>query len=130
MYDYNRIDKNGYKRLLNIDKGLNVANLNATVEPKQTSRVLKYSPGIAMELLCRCKYFEEHRMLVNTERRQEVIYAADSLSFRVLLCIGGCGTLRFDGESLDIYKGDCIFVPACSSKIKIHGQIQFLDVRG
>jgi hypothetical protein len=28
------------------------------------------------------------------------------------------------------YKGDCIFVPALSEKILIHGQAQFLDVRG
>lgn len=130
LYDYNRTDKNGNKRPLHIDKALSVANLSASVEPNQSLRVLKYSPGMATELLCRCKYFEVHRMLINTERRQEVIYASDRLSFRVLLCIGGCGILRFDDESLDIYKGDCVFVPANSSKIKIHGQIQFLDVRG
>lgn len=130
LYDYNRTDKKGNKRPLHIDKALSVANLRASVEPNQALRVLKYSPGMATELLCRCKYFEVHRMLINTERRQEVFYAADSLSFRVLLCIGGCGILRFDDESLDIFKGDCVFVPASSSKIKIHGQIQFLDVRG
>ncbi|MCC9084860.1 hypothetical protein LOS25_04530 [Enterococcus faecium] len=44
-------------------------------------------------------------MIVNTERRQTVHYRADSISFRVLLCVNGCGTVRFDNESLDIYKG-------------------------
>lgn len=130
LYDYNRTDKNGNKRPLHIDKALSVANLSASVEPHQSLRVLKYIPGMETELLCRCKYFEVHRMLINTERRQEVFYAADTLSFRVLLCISGCGILRFDNESLDIYKGDCVFVPANSSQIKMHGQMQFLDVRG
>ncbi len=69
-------------------------------------------------------------MIVNTERRQTVHYRADSISFRVLLCVNGCGTVRFDNESLDIYKGDCLFVPADSTEISIHGSIQFLDVRG
>ena len=57
-------------------------------------------------------------------------FQADSLSFRVLLCVSGCGTLRFAGEALDVYKGDCIFVPADSARIRLHGQMEFLDIRG
>ena len=130
LYDYDRVDKNGGKRPLHVDKALEVANLHAASEPKQPLRVLKFRPGAASELLCRCRYFEVFRLLVNTERRQTVTYRADSVSFRVLLCIGGCGTLRFGGDSLDICKGDCLFVPADSETIQIHGRIQFLDIRG
>lgn len=130
MYDYDRVDKNGQKRPLHIDKALDVANLERTPEPRQQLRVLRYEPGCARELLCRCKYFEVHRLLINTERRNNVTFKADSLSFRVLLCINGCGTLQFENEILNIYKGDCIFVPADSVDITIHGNIQFLDVRG
>lgn len=130
LYDYDRVDKNGKKRELHLDKALEVANLKGMAEPKQPLRVLKYRAGVAEELLCRCKYFEVFRMIVNTERRQIVHYQADAVSFRVLLCINGCGTIRFEGESIDIYKGDCLFVPANSVKLTIHGSIQFLDVRG
>lgn len=130
LYDYNREDKNGLKRPLHIDKALDVANLEKTPEPRQQLRVLRYDPGCARELLCRCKYFEVHRLLINTERRNTVTFKADSLSFRVLLCINGCGTLQFENEILNVYKGDCIFVPADSAEIYIHGNIQFLDVRG
>ena len=130
LYDYDRVDKNGKKRELHVDKALEVANLKGLSEPKQPLRVLKYRAGVAAELLCRCKHFEVSRMIVNTERRQTVHYRADSISFRVLLCVNGCGTVRFDNESLDIYKGDCLFVPADSTEISIHGSIQFLDVRG
>lgn len=130
LYDYDRVDKNGKKRELHVDKALDVANLSGMSEPKQPLRVLKYRAGVASELLCRCKYFEVYRMIVNTEKRQIVHYRADSVSFRVLLCVNGCGTIRFEGETLDIYKGDCIFVPANSTELTIHGVMQFLDVRG
>lgn len=130
MYDYNRVDKNGEKRQLHVDKALAVANLKSSTEPKQPLRVLKYTQGSASELLCRCKYFEVFRMIVNTERRQIVRFQADSVSFRVLLCVNGCGTIGFAGETLNIYKGDCVFVPADSAELSIHGQMQFLDVRG
>lgn len=130
MYDYDRVDKNGKKRELHIEKALEVANLHSSAEPRQPLRVLKYRPGAASELLSRCKYFEVYRMLVNTERRQKVHYQADELAFRVLLCVNGCGTISYENGSIPFYKGDCIFVPADSQLLTIHGQAQFLDVRG
>lgn len=130
LYDYDRVDKNGMKRELHIDKALAVANMKSAVTPKQPLRVLKYDRGVASELLCRCKYFEVYRMIVNTERRQIVKYKADDISYRVLLCINGCGTINYEGESINIYKGDCIFIPADSVETSLHGQMQFLDVRG
>lgn len=132
LYDYDRVDKNGQKRELHIAKALEVANLKRSFEPKQPLRVLKYRQGCASELLCRCRYFEVYRMLVNTERCRKLVgYQADSISFRVLLCINGCGSVRMeDGDYFEFFKGDCIFFPANSIKIRIHGKAQFLDVRG
>ena len=130
LYDYDRVDHNGQKRALHIEKALEVADLSAAKEPRQPLRVLHYKPGMASELLCRCKYFEVYRLLVNNERRQTVTYRTDSMSFRVLLCINGCGMIRFGEEILEIYKGNCVFVPAESVELKLHGQMQFLDVRG
>jgi mannose-6-phosphate isomerase len=131
MYDYDRVDKNGKKRELHVEKALEVANLKASTEPRQPLRVLKYRHGCASELLCRCEYFEVYRMIVNTERcRKLVDFQADSSSFRVLLCTDGCGAIQFEDEMFLFFKGDCIFVPANSVMLKIHGQAQFLDVRG
>ena len=131
LYDYDRVGKDGKKRELHIDKALETADLSASAEPRQPLRVLKYRRGCASELLCRCKYFEVYRMLVNTERCRELVdYRADGSSFRVLLCTDGCGCITFGNQSLSFFRGDCIFVPADSVELKIHGQAQFLDVRG
>lgn len=130
LYDYDRVGKDGKKRELHIDKALQVANLHSSAEPRQPLRVLKYRQGVASELLTRCKYFEVYRVLVNTERRQQVHYRADEMSFRVMLCISGCGTISFEGGEIPFYKGDCIFVPADSAVLTVRGQAQFLDVRG
>ena len=67
-------------------------------------------------------------MIINTERRQTVTYSTDNLSFKVLLCVQGCGTISYGNESMPFYKGDCIFVPANCKLLTIHGQAQFLDV--
>lgn len=130
LYDYDRVGKDGKKRELHIDKALQMANLKSSAEPRQPLRVLKYRQGVASELLTRCKYFEVYRMLVNTERRQQVHYRADEVAFRVLLCVNGCGRITYEDGDMEFYKGDCIFVPADSEVLTIQGQAQFLDVRG
>jgi len=130
LYDYDREDKNGKKRELHIEKALEAANLKSSAKPRQPLRILKYQQGMASECLCRCKYFEVYRMIVNTERRQIVTYLSDQMSFRVLLCVSGCGNISYPGGQITFYKGDCIFVPADSVAMRIHGQAQFLDVRG
>ena len=130
LYDYDRVDKNGHKRPLHVQKALAAANLRSSTAPRQPMRVLHYRPGCASELLCRCRYFEVYRMLVNTERRQKVAYRADAMSFRVLLCVDGCGTVSFCNSASNIYKGDCVFLPADSVELSLHGQLQLLDLRG
>lgn len=130
LYDYDRVGKDGMKRALHVDKAMAVANMKSSSEPMQPLRVLKYDRGVASELLCRCKYFEVYRMIVNSERRQVVTYRADEMNFRVLLCVNGCGCISYDEITINVYKGDCLFFPADSAEVRIHGQMQFLDVRG
>ena len=130
LYDYNRIDKNGNKRELHINKAVDVANAKLALQPKQPLRVLRYRPGCAEELLYRCEYFQVERMLINTERIRDMVRVqTDSTSFGVLLCIDGCGTMVWNGQQITIFRGDCIFIPAKSTKIKLHGMMQLLKVK-
>lgn len=130
LFDYDRTDKNGHKRELHIDKALEVVNLKGSANPRQPLRTLRYRRGVATELISRCRYFQAHRCILNTEcTRQLVSFSADKNSFKVLLCIDGCGVLFMNGgESLNFFRGDCIFVPADSADFKIHGKGQLLIV--
>ena len=51
LYDYDRVDKNGQKRPLHVEKALRAANLQSSAAPRQPMRVLRYRPGCASELL-------------------------------------------------------------------------------
>ena len=130
MYDYGRLDKDGKPRQLHIDRALDVARLDGGDAPRQPMRVLKYTPGCASELLCRCKYFMVERVLINTERiRQMTAFCTGENTFQVLLCIDGCGVAFPDGgEAIPFFRGDCIFVPANSVQIRLHGRAQLLKV--
>jgi mannose-6-phosphate isomerase len=130
MYDYNRLDKDGKPRTLHQDKAVAVARLKGSSEPRQPMRVLNYQKGVASELLCRCKYFQVKRYLLNTERSREMVaFQTEGNSFHVLLCLEGCGVIFMeDGDSLNFFKGDCIFVPADSIGFKFHGKARLLNV--
>lgn len=133
LYDYDRVDKNGKKRELHIDKALDVAKLTSSAMPRQPMRVLKYGAGCASELLTRCKYFQVERLLLNTESRKLAEFQTGKNSFHALLCTDGCGNISgegLDGEgfNLNFFKGDCVFVPAESIPLKLHGRAQLLDV--
>ena len=129
IYDYDRVDKSGNKRELHIDKALDVARLLSSVEPRQPMRVLNYKNGYASELLSRCKYFQTERLLLNTERYISMAdYQTGSNSFKVLLCVSGCGTLFGENVMINFFKGDCIFIPAESIPLKLHGKAQLLNI--
>lgn len=129
LYDYNRTDRNGNKRPLHIDKGLAVADLEAMPEPRQPMRLLRYSGGTASELLCRCRYFQVSRVLVNTEeKRSEARFRATPESFEIFLFLNGCGTLSCGDSMLQFFKGDCVFVPAGAPEIQLHARTEFLRI--
>lgn len=130
LYDYHRKDPDGRERDLHIDKALDVMQYRASTAPRQPMRVLRYRPGCASELLCRCRYFEVHRLLINTRILSDPLtYRTDSSSFHTLICIEGCGVISCtDGEELPIFRGDSLFVPADTTGILIRGTAVFLDI--
>lgn len=130
LYDYNRTDKNGKTRELHIEKAMEVVNLKGNRVPRQPMRVLKYQTGCATELLCRCKYFQVERQIINTNRCREMVsFQAESNSFQVMVCVSGCGVIYMEqGQALSFFSGDCIFIPAKSCLFKMHGKAQILKV--
>ena len=92
-------------------------------------RVIRYRPGYAEEFVGRCRYFEVHRFLMNL-CDAAMPYSSDCLSFRVLLCIDGGLSVAFEGEVLELCKGQTLFVPADSCPMEINGNGQVLEIRG
>ena len=129
LYDYGRVGKDGKQRELHMDKAMKVAKLQSSATPRQPMRVLRYGRGYARELLARCRYFQVERMLLNTEvRRTLVPFQTGANSFHALLVVDGCGSISWTDGAMNFFKGDCIFVPAESEPLRLHGKGQLLDV--
>lgn len=127
LYDYHRRDKNNLERPLHIGKALQVLNCQSSASPRQPMRVLRYRPGFASELLCRCKYFQVERLLINTADHAPDC-STTPLSFQILLCVDGQGSLHFSSQVLPFTKGNCMFLPADSVPVTLHGRAQLLRI--
>lgn len=142
LYDYERVDKDGQKRPLHIEKAADVLVLQSSENPRQPMRTLRYHPGYASELIGRCKYFQTERILINTKELKLSGCAnkcsanlpdctTDPGSFQVLLCLEGEGEIilsKASDDCLPFAKGSCIFLPANSTPGKLQGQATLLKI--
>lgn len=126
LYDYNRIDRNGKKRELHVDKALQVLNRKTGLCYTQRPRLVQYYPGYNRELLCRCSYFTVERIAV----REKYQFMVDATSFKVLLCINGKGEVKTDVQAtrLNLKKGDSLFFPAGMGNCILTGECETLSV--
>lgn len=130
LYDYDRVDKNGQKRPLHLKQALEVLNFKQADAPRQQMRLMRYQPGSASEILCRCRYFQVDRVLVTGEYHMRV----ESTSFQVLLILEGELDIVsgiWDAEEpcrMSVGKGDCVFLPADLGEVSLQGRGQLLQV--
>ena len=118
LYDYNRVDKDGKKRPLHMEKAADV---------RQPQRMVRYYYGCAREILCRCEYFEVERIQVTKGFSFSVL----DTSFQVLLCTDGNGGLETDetNKPVRFSKGACMFLPAGLGRCHIIGECVLLKIR-
>lgn len=109
VYDFNRRDKFGNLRKLDIEKALDVLDLSC------------YTGTDVSE----CKYFE--CQYVDCEERAEIEVTDES--FAAVMVVDGEGTICFEEYMMPIEKGDCIFIPKRNAKMQIQGKCNFLNVR-
>lgn len=126
MYDYNRIDKNGNKRELHIDKALDVMNLNKAERVIHEKIPYIKENGMETKEICKCQYFDVYKDKLDSIEGIEL--KNDNKSFRVFLCIEGNGKILYNDDSIMFYKGDCIFIPANSVQMKISGNAEILNI--
>ena len=127
VYDYDRVDRNGKKRDLHIDKALQVMNRGTGMDLRQKPRKVSYYPGCSREILCRCRYFETERITVNLG----FAFSVTDASFQVLLCTEGEGGISTDEltRPLRFHKGECFFLPAGTGRCHVIGTCGLLKVR-
>lgn len=125
VYDYGRKDKDGNLRELHVEKALEVMDFRAAKSIRRQQRIIKYVPGLANELVGRCRYFQVERLM--TQERCEMRRSEDT--FYALMVLNGKGRLAAEKAEIRMEKGDTVFVPAGEGNMEIEGQLELLLVR-
>ena len=123
VYDYDRRQPDGSLRELHVEKALDV-----TV-PFSDAQVdaIRYEAGAPESdaTLAHCRYFKTVKHDVNGEATLTVGKA----SFAFLLCLDGEGTIRYNGKSYPICRGEGYYLPADLGEVALTGNMTLLSAQ-
>lgn len=121
VYDYDRRDANGNPRELHIKKAIDVSNLAPADQNRSASETVEHE-GFSVTRLAECKYFTVDK--VEVDSKADLTVSTDS--FKSIVVTDGNGVLTFEGESVDINKGDSIFIPAQDAEYSVSGKCELI----
>lgn len=118
LYDYGRL-QNGKKRPLHIDKALDVLDF----VPYTHNNDIDESADVIN--LVTCDIFILNKLNIKNLMTRSI----SEDSFVSLVCVEGEGKLEYNGESLDMKKGDSFFIPAFEGEYKIFGNLTVFETK-
>lgn len=108
IYDYDRIDKDGNPRALNIDKAVDVTK--TWLAPPRRRRPTMQFDGYSANVIADCQFFTTTELHITEEA---VFPAPNGVSYTHLLCTDGDAALIYDGGvTMPITKGESLFLTA------------------
>ena len=69
--------------------------------------------------------------VINTDTEEQVGATIDTNeeSFYALVVLDGSGSISAGKDSMELMKGDCVFIPRRSDKVKVKGSLELLTAR-
>ena len=115
IYDYGRVGADGKPRELHIDKALDVTKL---VPP---------TPYVSKDgHLVSCEYFQVDSVELGGDSASLDV---DKSSFLNILAVEGCATVSSGAQTLEVTKGESLFIPAGLGNITISGNAHLIVTR-
>jgi mannose-6-phosphate isomerase class I len=121
LYDYDRIDKNGNKRELHIDKALDVLNYKK-YEPQDLKDLCLSRENYSMKVLASCKYFK----CVSYNICGKMDLQLNNSSFKSIICVNGNGTIKDGSNAIEFKMGDSLFLPKSNHSKEIEGNCEIV----
>lgn len=115
VYDYGRKDANGKERDLHIEKALQVTKRVPILRRKS------FEPHIVA-----CDYFTVDKLALDGQKIKKIFGEIDNSSFASILVLEGSGRVSSAEESLEIHKGDSIFITANTGEYELEGSFEAL----
>jgi len=123
VYDYGRLDKNGNRRPLHIEKALDVIDFNSEGRNDIAKGLdVKIDSNSHKSYKVANKYFSLEIYDVNGAIREN----ADGTKFFIYVFVDGEGEIVYEGGGVEAGKGDSVLIPASMGTYSIHGRFKAL----
>ncbi|MBP2630077.1 MAG: Mannose-6-phosphate isomerase [Firmicutes bacterium] len=122
IYDYGRVGVDGKPRQLHVEKAMDVTKLIPSTKPTKAMATMNFFADYDMALLAKSEYFTVY----NFNIKKQCNFIADETSFQSILVLAGDLTLSYLDQTLNLTKGDSVFVPANMGEYKLVGQAEII----
>lgn len=122
LYDYDRVDKNGNKRPLHLEKALENLDYHVYDYSLEPEGEKEQGKGYSRQLLGECKYFSA--TLYEVEDEAEL--SLDDASFSAIVFLEGQGFMETENKQSTFRAGESFFVPAGKKVLRIKGKGKFV----
>lgn len=124
IFDFNRKDADGNLRELHVNKALEVSNLSPlNTDFKAQGKTIKYDQH-SRQLLVTCPYFTTSKIDVDGEFNLNV----SQDSFKAVIVIEGELAFTYEGDTVNLVKGESAFVDAGTENVTVSGKGTYLAV--
>jgi mannose-6-phosphate isomerase len=123
VYDYDRVDKNGNKRPLHIEKALEAIDFN-TSERKEKYKGLEIRANeyATLRYLAANRYFSVELLDVDGMMEEN----SNGSKFYIYTFIEGSGEINYGTGSIDIKYGESVLIPASLGNYTLNGNLKAL----
>lgn len=125
VYDYGRLGADNKPRELHVEKAVEVTDPNPPVRTPGAMGTPEEYEGFIRTLLAHCEYFQTEII----EVKSNATFNVNNESFVSLLCLEGDTVMNYGYKSMDIKKGDSIFLPAGMGEYEITNPCKLLVTR-
>ena len=125
LYDYERKDKSGNKRVLNLEKALDVIDFVPKNRKEKSLGIdLRLNAGSHKSFKLANRYFSLEIYWVTGEIEEET----DGSKFYIYLFLEGEAKVNFLEDQISVKAGESIFIPASLGKFTISGSFKALKM--
>lgn len=125
VYDYGRVGKDGKPRELHIDKALDVSYLQPIESDFKPMGPEIEDENATTVVLASCEYFTTFETKLHGTSTIDV----DEESFASMIILEGEMTLKNGDTTLNVTKGDSVFISANSGIVEMNGNCQYIYSR-
>ena len=125
LYDYERVDKKGVKRPLNIKKALDVIDFVPNNRKEKALGIdMRINSGAHKSFKLANKYFSLEVYWVDGEVKEH----ADGSKFYIYLFLEGEAIVNYSNGRIAVKAGESIFIPAAMGEFTIKGKFKALKM--